>query len=139
MDLAYECLRQKKSTMSFSKENNIEYKHLAEAITHSHYLRRIKKLKQMHADGMLNKTVGVKKEEDHEELKFVQVPRINQIPLSQPIEIKEIEIQREETQQEVVEKQNDIELIISKGVKVVVSPNVGTEKLIKIIELLKDL
>lgn len=40
---------------------------------------------------------------------------------------------------EVVPKQNDVELIISKGVKVVVAPEVGADKLIRIIELLKDL
>jgi hypothetical protein len=40
---------------------------------------------------------------------------------------------------EIVEQKNDVELIIQKGVRVLVSPEVGTDKLIKIIELLKDL
>ena len=40
---------------------------------------------------------------------------------------------------EVLRKQNDIELTISVGVKVVVAPEVGADKLVRIIELLKDL
>lgn len=40
---------------------------------------------------------------------------------------------------EVIEKQNDLEIIIAKGVKVSISPNIDTMKVIKIIELLKDL
>jgi hypothetical protein len=44
-----------------------------------------------------------------------------------------------EPEHEVVEKQNDIEIIISKGVKVSISPNIDSMKIIKIIELLKDL
>lgn len=44
-----------------------------------------------------------------------------------------------QTEPEVIKKQNDVELIISKGVKVVVAPEVGADKLVRIIELLKDL
>lgn len=40
---------------------------------------------------------------------------------------------------EVVEARNDIELVITKGVKVMISPQVDSMKIIKIIELLKDL
>lgn len=40
---------------------------------------------------------------------------------------------------EVIEEQNHIELTITKGVKVTLSPEFPAEKIIKIIELLKDL
>ncbi len=45
----------------------------------------------------------------------------------------------QEPTSELLVKRNDIELNISIGVKVVVSPEISSEKLIKIIELLKDL
>jgi hypothetical protein len=41
--------------------------------------------------------------------------------------------------QEVLEKQNDIEITITKGVKVCIAPGIDSMKIIKIIELLKDL
>lgn len=40
---------------------------------------------------------------------------------------------------EIIEKQNDIEITISQGVKVSIAPNIDSMKIIKIIELLKDL
>lgn len=40
---------------------------------------------------------------------------------------------------EVIEEQNDIELTITKGVKVILTPDFPALKIIKIIELLKDL
>lgn len=43
------------------------------------------------------------------------------------------------TETEVLEPRNNIELSITQGVKVIVSPEFPSEKIIKIIELLKDL
>lgn len=40
---------------------------------------------------------------------------------------------------EVLTPKNSVELMISKGIKVTVAPEVGSDKLIRIIELLKDL
>jgi hypothetical protein len=40
---------------------------------------------------------------------------------------------------EVIEPQNDLEIIIGKGVKVSIAPNIDTMKVVKIIEFLKDL
>lgn len=60
-----------------------------------------------------------------EPMKLIQItPKI--VPCKQP-------------EPEVVEKQNDIEIQITKGVKVSISPNIDSMKIIKIIELLKDL
>lgn len=60
--------------------------------------------------------------EESKPMQFIQVPAV----IAQP-------------QQELLKKQNEVELIISAGVKVVVAPEVGADKLIRIIELLKDL
>ena len=38
-----------------------------------------------------------------------------------------------------VESKNDIEIVINKGVRVLISPNIEPMQMIKIIELLKDL
>jgi hypothetical protein len=40
---------------------------------------------------------------------------------------------------DVIEAQNDIEITITKGVRVLISPSLESMKIIKIIELLKDL
>lgn len=64
-------------------------------------------------------------------MKFVQITR-EKDSVSEFSTLKE-------PQEEFVEKQNDIELIITKGVKVIISPNIDSMKIIKIIELLKDL
>lgn len=62
------------------------------------------------------------KSEKESKMKFVQIQH------NAPIQ-----------QHEVLEKQNDLEIIITKGVKVSISPNIDSMKIIKIIELLKDL
>ena len=61
------------------------------------------------------------------------------IKIENPVVQQNQIIQSAEPKQEVLKEKNDVELIISKGVKVVVSPEVGADKLIRIIELLKDL
>lgn len=48
-------------------------------------------------------------------------------------------IQIQSKEPELMEKQNDLELIISKGIKVIVSPEIDSMKLIKIIELLRNI
>lgn len=99
----------------FIKTHEISIKLLSEMTTHLHYLDAIEEMK------------GIK---GMKPMHFIQVPAVqNRIPVTQepPIE------------PEVMKKQNDVELIISKGVKVVVAPEVGADKLVRIIELLKDL
>jgi hypothetical protein len=66
--------------------------------------------------------VDIIEERKKSAMKFVQVPQA---------------IPKQET--EILEKQNDIEITITKGVKVSISPNIDSMKIIKIIELLKDL
>lgn len=97
----------------FAKDNGVEVRWLSEVSTHIGYLDLIEK---------------IKKEREPDGMKFVQVtPRWD--PPSPP----DVPVA------EVVAKQNDLEIIISKGVKVSISPNIDSMKIIKIIELLKDL
>jgi hypothetical protein len=65
-------------------------------------------------------------------MKFLEIKKTDPIP--------EPEYEPEQNSPiEVIHPKNDIEINISLGVKVIVSPNVDTTRLIKIIELLKDL
>ena len=98
----------------FSKKNGISLEHLKEFALHLNYLDLIeRKLK----------------ESPKEELVFHRVPAS---PSFSPPVVQTIE-------PEIMEARNDIELVIKKGVKVIVSADLGSDKLIKIIELLKDL
>lgn len=67
-------------------------------------------------------------------MNFIKVPE-KPIPKLK----KELEIIKQEPEPELIEKQNDIELIISNGVRVIIPPNFRAISVIKIIELLKDL
>ena len=96
----------------FVKIHDISLKLLSEMATHLRY------------NDIIDEMRAIK---EPESMKFVQVPTMN-LPMPTP-----------EPQQEILKKQNDLELIISKGVRVVVAPEVGADKLIRIIELLKDL
>lgn len=67
--------------------------------------------------------------QENTKMNFIQVPS----------RLRDIDPPSIEVESEVMKKQNNVELIISAGVKVVVAPEVGADKLIRIIELLKDL
>ncbi len=98
----------------FAKDNGVDIRKLSEAVTHLGYIDIIEKMK-------------IEKEEAP--MKFVQIPSVGGSQPRPPM-VQE---------SEVLEKQNDIEIIITKGVKVSISPNIDSMKIIKIIELLKDL
>lgn len=100
----------------FSKAHDIPVRIMGEVVTHMNYLEIIEKVKQEKAENRM---------------KFIEV---SPPPVSHAIE----SISKPE-EAEVIEKQNDLEIIISKGVKVSISPNIDSMKIIKIIELLKDL
>ena len=105
-----------KAASQFAKANDIHVNTLSEMVTHLGYKDAIEKLKA-EREGM--------------SMKFIQVPSVQPRP---PTGYRGNAIEPE-----VMKKQNDVELIISAGVKVVVAPEVGADKLIRIIELLKDL
>lgn len=100
----------------FAKENGIDIRILSEMVTHLGYRDIIEKYKE---------------KEESEPMKFIQVPPVQPRP---PAGYRE-----PMAESEVLEKQNDLEIIIAKGVKVSISPNIDSMKIIKIIELLKDL
>ncbi len=95
----------------FCRAHGVDIKLVKECATHLNYLDILYKIKAQKEQSPMN---------------FVQIPTIN-LPMP--------------TQQEheVLEKQNDLEITITKGVKVSISPNIDSMKIIKIIELLKDL
>lgn len=98
-------------------EYNVDKYHLGNMTTHLRYLEVIEKMKK------------VKGETESKPMSFIQVPPKSSVKVytETPVE------------PEVVEKQNELEIMITKGVKVSISPNIHSMKIIKIIELLKDL
>ena len=100
----------------FAKANDIDIRILSEMVTHLGYMDIIE---------------GIKAEKEAKPMQFIEVPRLTMNNGGSPIPISE--------EAQVVEKQNDLEIIIAKGVKVSISPNIDSMKIIKIIELLKDL
>lgn len=97
--------------------HNIPFSQLSEIRTHIRWNRVIEELKK----------------EDNSNMKFIEIP-------SKSIPIEPTPITKEpETKTEALKKQNDIEIIINQGVKVLLSPQIDSTKIIKIIEFLKDL
>lgn len=102
----------------FAKENDIEVRILSQIGTHIGYLDLIEE---------------IKREKQPEPMKFIQVNPGQKVTVPDPTHMFP------PPEHEVLEKQNDLEIIISKGVKVSIAPNIDSRKIIKIIELLKDL
>lgn len=141
MELANQCNASNLPVSIFAKKHNVDRRALAEVITHINYLKRVEHLK------LTRDTVEVKS------MSFVAVPRAE--PRIPPVSTPRPPFNPEYAptprppvdpqppsaapEAEIVEEQNSIELFISKGVKVSVSPEVPAEKIIKIIQLLKDL
>ena len=119
LPIAREYMQSATTPKEFAKNHGISALSLIEMSLHLKYLDRIEYLKsQKNPDSM--KFIEV-----HKGSWRTNIPSSNgKSPLIEP---------------EVVAKKNDIELIISKGVKVIVSPEIGADKLVRIIELLKDL
>lgn len=102
----------------FTKDNGINRSILSEVCAHIRYIDMIAEIK-------------AQKNESEKPMNFIQVPTIPISKGGSPNLISQ--------EPEVVEKQNDLEIIITKGVKVTISPNIDSMKIIKIIEFLKDL
>ncbi len=101
----------------FAKDNKIDLSMLRAATTHLKYQDIIKRCIENPPD-----------ESKSQSMTFVKVP---QVTSSVPASVAPCA--------EVIESQNDIQIAIAKGVKVSISPNIDPMKIIKIIELLKDL
>ena len=126
IDLAEKYLSSKKTSRQFSEENNIDQVSLGNAATHLKYLRLLEKAFK-------------EKYQQESSMNFVQIDNSSKdFDKKDYSEDVHNEIQ-EEVREEVIEKRNDVELMIAKGIKVFISPNIEAEKIIKIIELLKDI
>lgn len=125
----------------FIINHDISIRDLSMTCTHLGYLDRIEKLKAK------NGTISYER----------MTPKMNFIPvISAPIPISngggpsptepivfeespKLEPYTPNREPEVMEEQNDLEIMIKKGVKVSIAPNIDATKIIKIIEFLKDL
>ena len=112
MNHAVQFLSSGKSIGKYCDEKKVNKVQLKETLTHLRYLEAIERIK--------------KDKQPEPKMNFVQIA-----PQSQAVQ--------PHMEAEVLEKQNDIEIIITKGVKVSIAPNIDSMKIIKIIELLKDL
>lgn len=122
MDLVTEYKQVPMERKSFCEKYNIKESQLVSALSHFRCLSIIQRLE---------KEKGVPEDKPmtfiplkNEPLQQIIVPEMTRTPEPEP---------------EVLEAKNSVELIIDKGVRVIVSPEVPPMKLIKIIELLKDL
>lgn len=112
MNQAVQFMNSGKSVSKYCDEKKANKSQLKEALTHLRYLDEIERIS--------------KEKQPETKMNFVQIA-----PQPQAIQ--------PHMEPEILEKQNDIEIIITKGVKVSISPNIDSMKIIKIIELLKDL
>lgn len=116
----HEFIKSKKTAKSFSKSSGLSMQVIKDISLHIKYNKII--------DEMKNK-------------KLIDEPKqmlFTQVPIVKP-EILHKEATPQLVEPDVIEAKNDIELIISKGVRVIASPQLDPMKIIKIIELLKDL
>jgi hypothetical protein len=127
----------------FCRIHDVDRNILGCMTTHLNYVDIIERLKKTRS---MDEPIVPQSKPAQSKMNFVQVKSREEIPLRTISEAKPRPpfqpIQQESNlikQGEVIEPQNDIEIIISKGVKVSVSPNIDSMKIIKIIELLKDL
>lgn len=131
VDAVRDMQKQYKGTVIYARENNLNYDHLAAAQTHVMYVDKIEELKIKH---------GYKLEEVYEKSKYKLVDAIT-IDEQKPQKMNFLQVNPQKNIQEVevIHPKNDVEIIISKGVRVIISPNIEPLTMIKIIELLKEI
>lgn len=153
------------SKTKFAAEYGIKHSQLTHIIAHIKYLDNIEKLKLKHGSTTADSTkkpnsiIKPKPQEpdfsaprkieesiisadiddaENDESSFflpaMQVP--NPVPMLEKLPAP---IEEPKSEPEFLPEQNSIELTISAGVKVIVSPGFPTEKILKIFQLLKDL
>jgi hypothetical protein len=117
----------------YALKHNISTKELSESATHLRYMRYIELLRSKPKPKL---EIEPEPEPENQSMTFVQIP----IELKAPQEVKEIVISEPAPPEpEIIQPQNDIELVVAKGVRVMIAPNIEPMKIIKIIELLKDI
>ena len=113
--LAREFINGSMNLTDFCRINKINRSLICEAQTHIHYLDALERLKLERGEV--------------QPMKFVQINK----------SISEPNHQAPSSEPEVIEPKNDIEIAITKGVRVIISAQIAVPKIIRIIELLKDL
>lgn len=121
--IALKFMNSMENRAEYAARHNLTITQLSELCTHLRYLQFVK---ENFDENPLENT--------EEPMSFLKVPA--HIPISVPVVNLPYMPPKEP---EVIPARNNIELVITKGVKVIVSPELASEKLIKIIELLKDL
>ena len=129
----------KRSLQKFCIQHKINSSRLRQVIDYLRYMSRINNILGENNKQQIGEVIArenkilINKCDETKQMNFIEAPKQKElIPQQIPEEPKQQETQ-------VFEAQNDLELIISKGVRVIVSPQIDNLKLIKIIELLKDL
>ncbi len=138
---------QPESRERFCALNNVPIKHLSRAVTHLNYLDTIERVKKLKSTEKREDEENNEERDGAKQMSFIQVPvatkehhlTIQKPPIKHPNESPQAPLILGAPHQELLEKRNDIELTITKGIKVTISPNIESEKIIKIIDLLKDL
>lgn len=105
----------------YCKENKLNKLHLEAARTHWKYLQRIEYIK-------------TERERNNLEMHFINIPVKKDIKT-----LKTSEPKLSFSTPQVIEASNDIELMITQGIKVIISPSIDATKIIKIIDLLRNL
>lgn len=118
----------------FAKQHDVQWRHIQEMSSHLEYNEAIEQIKLRRGEPQIIPEPETPPAPEPVAMDFIPIPKI-----SAPMPVIPQAPYHEYKPEEVLEARNSIELIISKGVKVIVAPEVGAEKLIKIIELLKDL
>lgn len=127
----------------FKKENDPEfYKLLLEKVTHFNELKKKEKglsivnfIRQHYPGGSPNHISDMVTH-----LKYVErIKKLTEKPMQFIAVQPKKELVTRVDEPEVLAPHNEIELKVSQGVRVMVSPNVDSMKIIKIIELLKEL
>lgn len=130
MNHVVKCRQSFSTIRGYSKKHNIKYTLFVDANNHYGYLQIIERLEKEHAN------------DKEGEMSFIPVPASATKLVRQTKIIKppfDNNQSEDEHEGEFLGARNAIELVITKGVKVSVSPDVDSMKIIKIIELLKDL
>lgn len=122
-------LELKNSSISkFVRDESLDRNKFNVAVQHVQYWNIANKHNLQKNDNEIKEEI-IKNPNNIEPMRFISIKEDEKIVLQS---IKEPE-------QELIKKKNEIELNISKGIKVIVDSDVNTETMIRIIELLKDL
>ncbi len=124
------------SKMTYCKTFGVVRFDLDDTVRHLRYKNKIDKLSKENALINFVEPPPAPMKNKEQKMTFKKIA-MGEIPL--PFVKEQEMIPANIAMPEVLEKQNDIEITITKGVKVCIEPGIDSMKILKIIELLKDL